>query len=53
MLPQLEMLLGRGSETGGFGQVHPEPVAAALVAAGHLRGRVAELLLDVAFVNLG
>ena len=37
----------------GLGQVHSEAVAAPLVAAGHFRRSVAEVLLDVAFVDLG
>ena len=36
-----------------LGEVDPEAVAAPLVAAGHFRRSVAEVLLDVAFVDLG
>ena len=42
-----------GSQSRGAGEIDPEPVAPPLVAAGHLRRGVAELLLDVAFVDLG
>jgi hypothetical protein len=41
------------SETGCFSQVHPEPVATALVAPGHLGRCVSELLLDVTLVDFG
>lgn len=40
-------------KTRGLGEVDPESVAPALVAAGHLGGGVAEVLLDVALVDLG
>ena len=36
-----------------LGQVDPKPVAAALIAPGHFRRGVAELLLHEAFVDLG
>lgn len=36
-----------------FGEVYPEPVAAALVAAGHLGRSLAELLLNKALVDSG
>jgi integrase len=41
------------SEPRGLCQVHAEPIAAALVAPGHLGRDVAELLLDVALVYFG
>ena len=41
------------SESRRLGEIDPEPVAAALVAAGHFGRGVAELLLDVALVDLG
>lgn len=40
-------------EPSSFGQVHPEPVAAALIPAGHLGAGVAELLLHMPLVDLG
>ena len=43
---------GAPSESGGAGEVYPEPVAAALVAAGHFGAGVAEVLLDVPLVGL-
>ena len=42
-----------GLQPRGFGEIDPEPVAAALVAPGHLRRGVAELFLHAAFVDLG
>ena len=36
-----------------LGQVHPEPIPISLVAAGHLSRGMAELLLDMALVDLG
>lgn len=41
------------SEPRGLGQIDPEPVPSALVAAGHFGGGVAELFLDVAFIDFG
>ena len=41
------------SQACGLGEIDAEPVAPALVAAGHLGAGVAELLLDVALVDLG
>ena len=43
----------RWSQPGGLGQIDPETVAAALIAAGHFDAGMAELFLDVAFVHLG
>src|SRR6516165_10100738 len=40
------------SEAGGLGEVDAEVVAAALIAPGHLGARMAELFLDVPFVDL-
>ena len=34
-------------------QIHSKPVAAALVAAGHFGGCMAEMFLNVALVDLG
>ena len=45
--------IGGVSEAGGLGQIDTKTVATALVAAGHFRAGVAELLLDVALVDLG
>jgi hypothetical protein len=42
----------RALQPRGLGEVDPEPVPLALVAAGHLGTRVAELFLHVAFVGL-
>src|SRR5271170_1572856 len=50
MLPRLAF---PRSEPGRFGEIDPEPVAAALVTPGHFGRDVAELLLDVALVDLG
>ena len=36
-----------------FGQIYPEPVAAALISAGHFDGRVTKLLLDIPLVDYG
>lgn len=41
------------SEPRGFGEIDPKTVAPALVLAGHLGAGMAELLLDVALVDLG
>lgn len=38
---------------GCFGEIDPETVTPTLVFAGHLGGGVAELLLNVALVDLG
>ena len=46
-------VLRQALEARRLGEIDPEAVAAALVAPGHFRRRVAEVLLDVAFVNLG
>ena len=42
-----------GSQSCSAGEIDPEPVAPALIAAGHFRRGVAEMLLDVTFVDLG
>lgn len=44
---------GGSLEAGSPGQVDAEAISAALIAAGHLRGGMAELFLDIAFVDLG
>ncbi len=44
--------LRRALETRGLGQVHREAVAPTLVNACHFRRNLAEVLLDVAFVEL-
>ena len=41
------------SQPGCFCQIDPESVASSLIASGHLGAGVAELLLDVALVDLG
>ncbi len=45
--------LSKALGTRGLGEAHPEAVAAALVATGHLRRSLDDVLLDVAFVALG
>ncbi len=49
--PNRSGALSRALEARGLGQVHREAVAPTL-SAGHFRQSVAELLLDVAFVEL-
>lgn len=47
-------MIGQGDlETGRLCQVYPEPVAATLVGTGLFRRSVAQVLLDVSFVNFG
>ena len=41
------------SQPSSFCQVHPEPVAPALVAAGHFGAGVAKLFLDMALIHFG
>lgn len=48
-----QRLAGAWLEPRGLGEVHPEPVASALIPAGHLGAGVAELLLDMTLVDLG
>src|SRR5271155_2651550 len=43
----------RGLQPRRLGEIDSEPIAAALVAPGHFRRGVAELLLHEAFVDLG
>lgn len=52
-LPCTEGGGGAFLQPGRLGEVGPEPVSPALVFAGHLCRGVAELLLDVAFFDVG
>ncbi len=45
--------LSKALDARGLGHVDPEAIAPTLVAARHFRRSVAEVLLDVAFVDLG
>jgi hypothetical protein len=40
-------------QSSGSGEVYPEAIAPALIAAGHFGGGMAKLFLDVTFVDLG
>jgi hypothetical protein len=42
-----------GSQPGRFGEIDAEPVAPSLIAAGHFGRGVAEMALDMRFVDLG
>ena len=40
-------------QASGLGQVHTEPISAALISSSHLRRGVTEVFLDVAFIDFG
>ena len=47
---------GRGLlplQSARFGEIDPKPIASALIFAGHLGRGVAELLLHIAFLDVG
>lgn len=44
---------GRGLKPSGFGEIYAKAIAASLILTGHLRARVAKLLLNVALIDLG
>lgn len=51
---RLQSLEGRGlSEPPRLGKVGPEPIASALIFAGHLGRGMAEMLLHVALLDVG
>ena len=47
------ILLRFCSQPGCFGEIDTEPIAPSLIAAGHFGRGVAEMALDVGFVDLG